>query len=557
MTAAGLTVLFITQDFLHAHEAADIAAAGGRGSTPAQRAIDLGLQWMDRNFSAAENPGKDAHYFYYLYGVERVGLASGYKFFGPHDWFRAGAAQIINRLCSIDPGDGSVKVRETINAPGKRSRVKIDDLSFGLMFLSRGCVPAAINKLRLDGAAWNNRPRDAANLVAFVSESTETALNWQIVDHAGSPEQWLDAPMLHVASHEALPEAAGEKLRRYVELGGMILAFQEGGGRAFAASIERVSKSWGSTLQWRTLPADHFAYTLLLPMQPGTGPAARPVLRGLTNGVRDLIILSADGDLPRSFQLRRSDVPNHFAAAANIYLYASEMNRPRPRLTRRFNAAASLPINADSASPTVIVRASHEGNWNPEPLALEVFAARLAHERHRRISIQTHRLQEIAGVSPRPALVVISGVEAHEFSEAEKDSLKRYVAAGGVALFETAGGLGPFAAGAEEMAAALFSSPVRPLLRSRIITGEGLDGAAKLTSVEYRPFMLQRLGSIQTSPRLRGIEIDGQARVLFSREDITHALLDQPCWGISGYSPQSARELLANIVRHAAVLSEP
>jgi hypothetical protein len=42
----------------------------------------------------------------------------------------------------------------------------------------------------------------------------------------------------------------------------------------------------------------------------------------------------------------------------------------------------------------------------------------------------------------------------------------------------------------------------------------------------------------------------GPPQLLFSREDISHALLDQPRWGISGYAAGSARELLANIVQH-------
>ena len=49
--------------------------------------------------------------------------------------------------------------------------------------------------------------------------------------------------------------------------------------------------------------------------------------------------------------------------------------------------------------------------------------------------------------------------------------------------------------------------------------------------------------------------IDGQARVLFSREDITHGLLDQPCWGIAGYTPDTARALLTNIMLHAIELT--
>ena len=72
MTTAGLATLFITQDFLHANEAANL-----RNTSPGrnQTAIDGGLQWMDRNFSALENPGRYRDYYYYMYGVERVALA--------------------------------------------------------------------------------------------------------------------------------------------------------------------------------------------------------------------------------------------------------------------------------------------------------------------------------------------------------------------------------------------------------------------------------------------------------------------------------------------------
>jgi hypothetical protein len=44
--------------------------------------------------------------------------------------------------------------------------------------------------------------------------------------------------------------------------------------------------------------------------------------------------------------------------------------------------------------------------------------------------------------------------------------------------------------------------------------------------------------------------------VLVSGEDISHGLLDQPCWGVNGYSPLSARDLLANIVQHAMALRQ-
>jgi len=65
--------------------------------------------------------------------------------------------------------------------------------------------------------------------------------------------------------------------------------------------------------------------------------------------------------------------------------------------------------------------------------------------------------------------------------------------------------------------------------------------------------MTNAFGGRETTPRLRGMTMNenSQPQILFSREDLTHGLLDQPCWSISGYAPNSARNLLANIVQHA------
>ena len=125
-------------------------------------------------------------------------------------------------------------------------------------------------------------------------------------------------------------------------------------------------------------------------------------------------------------------------------------------------------------------------------------------------------------------------------------------------LFETPGGRGDFTRSAESACRRIFqdaAGPLQPLLHSPIITAEGLEGAVRLVRAGYRPFALEVFGARETSPRLRGMIIDGQPRVLFSRDDLTHALLDQPCWGVSGYSPDTARDLLANILRHALTVS--
>ncbi len=78
----------------------------------------------------------------------------------------------------------------------------------------------------------------------------------------------------------------------------------------------------------------------------------------------------------------------------------------------------------------------------------------------------------------------------------------------------------------------------------------------RLSRLDYRPFAFEVFSARETRPRLRAIFVDGEPRVLFSREDISHGLLDQPVWGVAGYSPESARNLLGNILLHAKLLRE-
>src|SRR5690606_8028793 len=80
-----------------------------------QRSLERGLQWMQHRFTPADNPGQSSrHFYYYLYGVERVGLASGYKYFGDRDWFRQGAAELLNRLCQWDEASRTFTVHQKI-----------------------------------------------------------------------------------------------------------------------------------------------------------------------------------------------------------------------------------------------------------------------------------------------------------------------------------------------------------------------------------------------------------------------------------------------------------
>lgn len=560
MTAAGLATLFITQDLLHSKEFLSI---NPKRQSRSSQAIAGALKWMDENFAPDDNPNRFRHYFYYLYAVERTGIASGYRYFGGHDWYREAAAELLLKICSWDATTRTITVNAT-TADENEADISTSDLAFSLLFLSRGRVPVAINKLRVDDYSWNNRPRDVANLTRWISAKSESSLNWQIVDLEANPQQWLDAPMLYIASHQRLPwlkdideEAEPvNKLKKYLDLGGLVFAVNEGPGSGFGKSIEEIGSVMYPQYDWLTLPDTHWAYTMLFPVPP-----KRPTLRALSNGVRELIILAPSTDFSAVLQIHNTNKVSIYRTAANIYFYASEFNRPRPRLAKHYvRTPEQQAENSDLISaplPKVhIVRAIHDGNWNVEPQALEVFAATMAEQSEFDITITDCPLSKIHELNPKPTLVIASSIDDLAFISSERTSIKTYVENGGLILFETPGGQGKFTLSAEKVCSEIFGSSIRSLLRHRIITGQDMQGAAKLRRLEYRPFSFESFGGRETTPRLRGMKVGDDMRVLFSREDISHALLNQPCWGIAGYKSKAAQELLANILRHALALSE-
>ena len=83
---------------------------------------------------------------------------------------------------------------------------------------------------------------------------------------------------------------------------------------------------------------------------------------------------------------------------SNIYFYASELNSARPRLEKH-SEFASL---AGEQGTATIVRAVHEGNWKPEPLAMNVFATWLRHKRKFNVTIDDQPLAKIGELDHRP-----------------------------------------------------------------------------------------------------------------------------------------------------------
>ncbi|HLG42813.1 MAG TPA: prenyltransferase/squalene oxidase repeat-containing protein [Planctomycetota bacterium] len=105
-------------------------------------AIAKGLEWLGKNFSASEHPGKtpwqgakDALWlYYYLYSVERAGMFARVEKMGAHDWYAEGAEFLVR------------KQRANGSWEQTHERHEDDDIAtcFALLFLARasgGMIP--------------------------------------------------------------------------------------------------------------------------------------------------------------------------------------------------------------------------------------------------------------------------------------------------------------------------------------------------------------------------------------------------------------------------------
>lgn len=551
MTAAGVATLFITQDYLHVN---DGMRCHGNVHNPAiGRGLEFigeGLPYLLGNIAAdtdliriQSNATRETYYT--LYGIERIGVASGLKYISGVDWYAEGAKFLLDRQ-NDDGGWGSTQ-----------------DTCFALLFLLRGREPIFMNKLayaqtsgnrRIVGP-WNQRPRDVANLARYLRNVDERKVNWQTIDFnffetvEQAVRELHDAPITYLGGSNALRFTDDEKaaLKSYVESGGMLLANADCGSRAFADSFvqlgEELFKDRG--YEFRLLEDSHPIHT---DQKTNLSNIRRkPKLLGLSNGVREMMLLVESEDLGRDWQLFDRSREEAFQIGTNIYLYAVDKQRQGYKGETHL-VQIDPAITADKALR--LARIQYEGNWNPEPAGWGRLAAILHNERKMDLVMEAIdiEVQSLDGFD----VAHLTGTNAVSLSDKATDKLKRFVIAGGTLVIDAAGGDSMFAASVERMLQEVFGDEARALSSPVPVTHPiySLPGDEPLRSVDYRLFARKTLGD-QRSPRLRAITIDGRAAVILSNEDLSNGMVGHPVGGVFGYAPADASRLMTAILLYA------
>lgn len=523
MTAGGIATLFVCFDNLFYSKFTRCKVDFDL------KQLDKGLEWMNQNFTKVINASdKDAilghgDSYYFLYGMERVGLACGYKYFGTADWYKLGA----QRMLAQQRGNGSWA--------GQRG--EIVSTAFATLFLARGQHAIAMNKLEFDGD-WNNRPRDLAQLTRWISGAFERTLNWQVINLKVPVEQWHDAPILYLSASDApkFTDKHLKMLKRYIDQGGTILSATECRGGGFQKGIREVYKKILPDYPLTPMPSDHAIYTTQFKLK------GNPPLFMIHNGIRPLV-LHSDVDLPKSWQVRNTAFgKDYFEIAANALMYVTDMGQLRNRGVSHWPERPTRK----PGDTVKIARVSYKGNWNPEPAAFERFGMLMTQRTGLKMETEAVPIESLGDCDA--SIACLTGTEAVKLSEAQKLAIKQYVEKGGLLFVDAAGGSRDFGDSIEPDIARTFGSRFIRRLSSECPFYK-LKGN-EIKSVSYRRKARLERG-LKHAPDMRGIETEGRLGVLFSRQDVTGGLLGIPMYDCAGYTPESSYEIMRNAVKYS------
>jgi hypothetical protein len=538
MTSAGVASLYICGNAL--------AMNRGRGKqtddgvvccTPyvEYRPIARGLKWLTQHFSVQRNPGSGTWYYYYMYGVERVGILSGLRHFGEHDWYREGAAELLDRQ-----RQGGVW-RECDEAV---------DTAFALLFLAKGHKPVLFNKLQYaaDPNTWNLTRNDLTHLLAHMGDKLGEPMSWEAVPLTADVEDWLTAPILYFNGQDFPRFQADqiERVREYIRQGGTVLIGATCDLASFRRGFQQFAKEAFPDDPLIKLTPDHPVFNSVYDLRQ-----TKLELLGISTGCRtsvlfmprDIACLWDLGNVP-------GDSEEAFRLGTNIAAYATGLE-PLPD---KLDAVRLVDIEAGPATPPPrgalhVGQLMHNGDWRPNPKAVPNLAEYL----HQQLAVDVvPAFEPLTATDPKLAMhpiLYMTGHYSFTLKPEEVEALRRHLERGGLLLANACCGRQTFDTSFRGLAQQLF--PSHPLERipadHPIIAG---SPGVPLPAIDYRQALdLEQPGLSEV--QLEGITLDGRLVVVYSRYSLDCGMDGHKCFACRGIEHDDALRVAGNIILYA------
>jgi hypothetical protein len=539
MTAAAIASLYICgQRLMVGNNHTFIRGAyPGCGRYTQNTALAKGIEWMAKRFSVNQNPGRQtAWVYYYLYALERVGMISGLRTFGRHDWYRQGAAHLVR----TQRNDG-------------RWGTLTYDTAFCLLFLAKGNRPVLIQKVQWPGH-WNRNLHDLENLTNAIGEKLGKRTTWQSTTLDLPLTELRASPILFIAGHEfpAFTADQKEKLKQFVDRAGGTLLFEACCGKEeFAAGFRALAKDLWPEYRLHPLPKDHPVFRSYHKLEDTYG------LEGLDSGCRTGVFFSPNA-LSCLWELQ--DIPQHselaFQLGANLAAYATGRDQLRDKLEivelPEIDDRPDGERSAEAPRGAVrIARLVHDGDYNADPHAMVHLAGLLRDRANIDVVARSRHLRADSKSLYEYPVLFMTGHYTFRLEAAEIEALRRYLSRGGVLMANACCGKEEFDASFRAMAEALFPDAPLTALPADHPIYTGRTGVA-LGELRYRPILAQRLSRRGTvRPPLEQVTLDGRTVILYSKFDFCCALEGDRPFSCYGYTDEDGRRLAVAIFLHA------
>ncbi len=529
MTLAGCNSLYIVLDRYYAKADEGYRLFRGAPARPKLRQrmerVYRAIEDGDR-FLASNPPDVSSFFGYELFGLERLGLASGQARIGGLDWFRHYAPSVAGHPWGSDP---------------------VAD-AFALIFLVHGQAPVLFQKIEHGKKPddWNYYHRDLQGLTRYLSRTFERLYRWQRIPVDASLQSLEDAPFLYIggAGRLALPAETMATIREYVDRGGTVFLHAD---RASESFVEGAAETFGAAFADRGLVFEN-----LKPNHPlyhchfGYGSHAwehEIPLRAIADGPRLLVVLSPV-DLAGAWHQDARRFEDVFRIMANLRVYSAPPYQELPRVLRSSPVAQRMALPRGRLS---ILRFRHEGEWGARQGVWARNRGRIG--RATGIDIVSNE----TGADPDEAaledfhIVHLTTRGKLELDRKTVARLERYISGGGLVLIESADGQ-PDGNDAVVAAVERFTIGRADVLSPRhaICSGEA-PGAAPLQPLEPTSSgaSLRRPNS---APPIVTRVVDGRVGLLACPFDVCAGLDGDFVWRRIGYTPESTRALVGNIL---------
>lgn len=529
MTVAGCNSLYIVLDRYYART--DRRYRLFEGAAPRKRARDRMRELNEAiargdAFLTEHPPSPHAFAGYELFGIERLGLASGRAFLGGRDWYRRHVDTVAGRAWGDNP----------------------EADAFALIFLTHGRAPILFQKLAWsdDPEQWNYYHRDLSGLTRYLSQVYERLHRWQIVPREAGLQDLDDAPFLYVSGSGelALSDALGRTIRRYVENGGTVFVHADRADEAFARSAEAVFEAMFEDrgLAFAALPKRHPLYRCQFGRK--TFPWTQHVpLRALSDGSRILVYVS-HVDLAGAWHQDQRSFEDLFRIMANVRTYSAPPFSDLPRRLRRPLRTAPPAVQRGSVT---LARLRHRGPWNTHMTAWQRAAPLLRHETGVDVHIANPVSARDADIPDSIDVLHVSVRGPLTFEDDESSALRRFIRRGGLVVIDAADGQ-PRGIGAVLPVVDQIDAGQREILTANhpIVSG-GMAGGAALLDLRTTPAGASlRKGNLP--PPIFTRTIDGRVAVLGCPFDLTAGLDGVFIWNRVGYQPSDTRRLVGNVL---------